>query len=126
MLQQIKEMQSKSWFKTALTTVATGIGLVASIIGLWVLFQGSVKDSVTAGMETITFEVRRNTRDVIEIFADDLHTRKRVLDREIEAMERSGLLEPQEQIILERKKSHRDDMIQQIREIENKWPNANF
>lgn len=123
MLQELKE---KSWFKTAIASTAAAVGLVASIVGLWVLFQGTVKDSVTAGMETMTLEVRRNTRDVVEIFADDLHTRKRVLDREIEALERSGILDPQDQIILERKKSHRDDMINQIREIETKWPDTHF
>ena len=123
MLEQLKE---KGWLRTTVASVGAAIGLVASIIGLWVMFQGTVKDSVTAGMETITLEVRRNNRDVIGVFADDLHTRKRVLDREIEAMESSGLLDTEGRLMLQRKRSHRDDMIHQIKEIETKWPNSNF
>lgn len=123
MLQKLKE---SGWFGTAVASAAGVVGLVASVVGLWVMFQGTVKDSVTAGMETITLEVRRTNRDVIGVFADDLHTRKRVLDREIEAMESSGLLDTEGQLMLQRKRSHRDDMMHQIKEIETKWPNSNF
>ena len=110
------------WFGLAATIIAT----VASVVGMWVMFQGEIKSSVTSSMSGITLEVRRSTRSVVEIMKDDLHVRKRVLDREIEAMIRNNALDPQNIILLERKRSHKDDIEKQIEEINRKWPDSNF
>ena len=108
------------WFGLGATIIAT----VASVIGMWVMLQSEIKTSVTSSMSEITFEVRRSTQAVVEIMKDDLHVRKRVLDREIEAMIRNNLLDPQNIIILERKRSHKDDIEKQIEEIDRKWPSG--
>ena len=106
------------WFGLGATIIAT----VASVIGMWVMLQSEIKTTVTSSMSEITLEVRRSTMAVVEIMKDDLHVRKRVLDREIEAMIRNNLLDPQNIILLERKRSHKDDIEKQIEEIDRKWP----
>ena len=116
MLQQLKEASKQSWFGHA----ATAIGAVVSIIGLWVMLQGEIEDSVKAGVVVVTESVERKSQSVIELFRADLNIRKKVLDREIESMERENIIEDRDD--LERKRNHRDDIEYQIEEIQRKWP----
>ena len=87
---------------------------IGTTLGLYVTVNGIVKENTLEIMK----EVHSKAMDLADLYKDDLALRLRIVNREIEFIEKRT---PIDDLLLERKKSQRDTLKHQLDEVNFKW-----